>query len=240
MMRTGTSLKNHCLTTRAHLPLYREYEYEGNRLTEKRIYSGQVGNLRLGSYTWYAYQNGQLSREESFSSDGTLKRTTHYEYDRDKLVNTYKVDDRFGIYGQYKYTYDNSERLMLEESFSYNQELDHFIKYSYDSMDRLIESETFNSKGNISSTVEKRYVDANTLPFEELYYDANGVLTQRRELLYDNYGNLIETIIVDQKGSSNTSCKSKFKGELLIEKITYLPNFGYEEWTVTRYEYKKL
>ena len=115
-----------------------------------------------------------------------------------------------------------------------------FIKHSYDSKNRLIKSEYFNSIGNISSTVEKKYVDANTLPFEELYYDANGVLTQRRELLYDNYGNLIETIIIDQQGSSNTLCKNKFKGELLIEKITYLPNFGYAEWTVTRYEYKKL
>ena len=238
--KTGNLIKESLFDYPGTLTLYREYEYEGDRLIEKRIYSGQVGNLRLGTYTRYAYQNGQLSQEELFSSDGTLKRTTHYEYDGEKLVNTYKVEDRFGIYGQYKYTYDNFGRLILEESFTYNQELDHFIKYSYDSMDRLIKRESFNSTGNISSTVEKKYLDANTLPFEELYYDANGVLIQRRELLYDTYGNLIETVIIDQQGSTNTLCKKKFKGKLLIEKITYIPNFGYEEWTVTRYEYEKI
>ena len=76
------------------------------------------------------------------------------------------------------------------------------------------------------------------MPSEELYFDQNGTLTLTRQLLYDKYDNLVETIIIDGRGT-NTLFKKKFDGKLLVEKITYAPTFGFVEWTVTRYEYSR-
>jgi hypothetical protein len=219
---------------------YREYDFDSNnQLIEKRIYDGPLDNIRLGTYRKYEYGDGNLIKEELYLADGTLKRTEYYEYDGENLVNQYKVDDKLGIHHQYKYTYNDLDLLILEESFMYDQELSSFTKYSYDDNLRMIKTEIFNHDETITQTIEHKYAGSSTLPSEEIYYDSNGNLTQRRQLIYDDFENLTETKIITDQGS-NTLFKKKFKGKLLIEYITYAPTFGFTELTVTRYEYEKI
>ena len=218
---------------------FREYDHENNLLVEKRIFDGQVGNLRLGTYTKYEYAQGNLVKEALHLADGTLKRTDYYEYEGKNLVNTYKVDDELGIHHRYKYTYNSLNLLIREERFMYDQELEGFTIYDHDDNLRLITTEIINFDETIIQTIEHKYTGNNTLPSEEFYYDATGELTQSRKLIYDDFNNLTETMISDSQGT-HTLFKKKFNGELLIEHIRYAPTWGFTEWSVTRYEYEKI
>ena len=217
---------------------YKLYEYSGNQVTKKKIYDGQVGNLTLGTYINYYYSGDKVTKEELLLSDGTLKYTTFYEFDGDKLINTYKVDDNLGRHHQYKYSFDNFNRVILEEVFMYNQELSEFTKYFYDNSSRLIRSELYDHNGTLTSHEEKVYIGTSKLADEELYFDQSGTLIQKRRLTYDGWGNVTE-INVDYLGTTCSIFKRKYNGKLLIEEITFLTSFGCAEWTVTRYEYEK-
>lgn len=217
---------------------YKEYEYDGKRMTKKRIYDGRVGDLRLGTYINYSYTYDKLTKEELFLFNGTLRYTKYYEFDEDRLINTYTVNDFLGVHHQFKYTFDNLNRLMLEEVFMYNQELSEFTKYFYDNSNRLIRSELYNHIGTIIFYVEKIYIGTSKSPSEELQFNYSGTLTQKRQLKYDACGNLTE-INVDEQGTTCTLFKRKYNGELLTEEIKYLPSFGCTEWSFTRYEYAK-
>lgn len=214
---------------------YITYEYSGERLINKRMYYRQAGHITLATYIHYSYTHNRVTKEELFLSDGTSKYKTYYEFDGDNLVNTYKVDDDLGIHHQFKYEFDNLNRLILEETFMYNEELSGFTKHYYDNSNRLVKSEVYNHNRNITSSVEKIYNGASKLPAEELYFDQDGIQTQRRKLTYDNLGNLTEITV----NGHLTICSRRFKGELLIEAITYNPYFGGSEWIVSRYEYQR-
>jgi hypothetical protein len=219
---------------------YREYDYENNVLTEKRIYDGQVGNLRLSTYRKYEYENKKLIKEELHSSDGSLKYTTHYEFVGDNLKTTYNENDELGIHHQYKYTYNDLNILILEERFMYDQQLEGFTKYFYDNNNRLTKSEIYDSMGTKIQNEENKYEGSKNVPFEVLIYGPNGELTQTKKLLYDNLDNCIETMFVDGQGGTHTLFKKKYNEKLLIEHIQYAPTWGFVEWYVTRYEYSKI
>ena len=219
---------------------YKEYDYDNNNLLkEKKIYNSQFGNFSLGTYIKYEYKNGKLIKEELYLANETLKRTKFYEYENGNLINTYKLNDRLGIHHQYKYSYNDLNVLILEEVFMYYQELSSFTKYSYDDDLRLTKTEIFDHNKMIFQTVEHKYIGEETLPFEEIYFDSNGNLTERRQLIYDDFDNLIETMIITKHGTY-TLFKKKFKGKLLIEYIHYGPTWGNSEWGVSRYEYEKI
>lgn len=218
---------------------YKEYDYENNLLKEKRVYDGQVGYLQLGTYRVYEYENSKLTKEELFLSNGTSKYTKHYEYDGDNLVNTYKFNDELGVHHQYKYKYNQDNLVTLEETYMYDQQLDGYTKYHYDEKLRLIKTEIYDYDESIIQTQVHKYVGNSTLPTEELIYDSQDELSQQRELLYDEFDNQTEIIIVDERGS-HSLFKKTYNGNLLIEFIQYAPSWGYTEWFVTRYEYEEI
>ena len=233
----GNLIKESMLEWPSILTTYKVYEYADEKKTKTKTYDGQVGNLRLGTFINYYYTNGNVTKEELYLGDGTLKYTTYYEFDGgDNLINTYKVDDNVGIHHQYKYLYDMRGLLMVEQVFMYDQELDGFTKYYYDNNDRMIKCELYDREGVLGSYIEKVYHGSDKLPDEQLSYNSDGQLIWKSELTYDGWGNLIGCTSEGQ-----TSCRAfsrKYKGQLLIEAITYHPYFGCEEWTVTKYEYE--
>jgi hypothetical protein len=214
---------------------YKDYEYTNNKKSRVKIYDGQVGNLTLGTYIDYFYTNDKLTKEELHLSDGTLKYSTIYQYDGDKLIDTYKDGDGLGIHHQYKYTFDNKNRLTSEQVYMYDQELSEFTKYFYGNNDRLIKTELYDHNSLLTSYVENVYEGANNLPRKELQYNNNGSLTQTRELTYDKWRNLTETKV----NGTCTIFKRKYNGRLLTEQITYATSWGCAEWSVNRYEYVK-
>lgn len=218
---------------------FREFDYENNLLVEKRIFDGQVGNLRLGTFTKYEYADGNLVKEELYLADGTLKLTEYNEYEGKNLVNTYKFDEKLGIHHQYIYIYNDLNLLIREEKFMYDQKLDGFTEYFYDDNLRLNRTEIFNFDETRIQTIKHKYTGDSTLPSEEFYYDSDGELFQRKQLIYDNFDNLTETKVIDNQGT-HTLFRKKYNGKLLMEHIRYAPTWGYTEWTVTRYEYEKI
>ena len=218
---------------------FREFDYENGLLKIKKIYDGQVGNLKLGTYHRYEYVDGKLVKEELFLGDGTLKYTEHHEYIGDNLVNTYKISDELGIHHQYKYTYNDLNLLVLEESYMYEQQLEGSTKYFYDEIDRLTRTEIFNFEGMLIHTEQQKYDGDSEIPAETMYYDPDGKLSQQQQFIYDEFENLIEIKITDSQGT-HTLFKKKYNGKLLMEYIRYAPNWGYSEWSVTRYEYTEI
>jgi hypothetical protein len=221
------------------LSIYKVYDYEDNLLKEKRIYAGQVGNLQLGTYREYEYENSKLIKEELFLSNGTSKYTKHYEFSGDNLVNNYKFNDKLGIHHQYKHKYNNDNLVILEETYMYDQQLSGFTKYYYDDKLRLTKTEIYHSDETIRQTQEQKYVGNSELATEMLIYDSQGELSQQLELLYDDFGNHTEARIVDTQGT-HALFKKTYNGELLIEHIEYAPKFYYISGYVTRYEYSEI
>lgn len=221
------------------LSIYKVYDYEDNLLKVKRIYDGQVGNLQLGTYREYEYENSKLIKEELFLSNGTSKYTKHYEFSGDNLVNNYKFNDKLGIHHQYKHKYNNDNLVILEETYMYDQQLSGFTKYYYDDKLRLTKTEIYHSDETIRQTQEQKYVGNSDLATEMLIYDSQGELSQQLELLYDDFGNHTEARIVDTQGT-HALFKKTYNGELLIEHIEYAPKFYYISGYVTRYEYSEI
>jgi hypothetical protein len=217
---------------------YKDYEYVNNRKAKVKIYDGQVGNLTMGTYIEYFYTDDQLTKEELHLGDGTLKYSTHYQYEGGKLVNTYKEGDDLGIHHQYKYSFDSQGRLLLEQVYMYDEELSEFIKYFYDDHDRIIKTEWYDHTSTLTGYMARKYEGSGNLPELELQYDNHGALMQTRQLTYDQWGNLAQ-VTVSGQGPSCTLFKEKYNGQLLMEKITYSPAWGCVEWTVSRYEYSK-
>ena len=234
----GNLIKESTINYPNTITTYTLYEYSGNQVTMKKIFGGQVGNLTLGTYIKYSYSGDKVTKEELFLSDGTLQYTSFYEFEGDKLTNSYKVDDNLGKHHHYKYTFDNLKRLTLEEVFMYNQELSGFTKYFYDSRNRLIRTEFYDHTRTLTSYQERIYDGTSKLANEEHFFDPNGTLTQKRQLTFDMWGNLTQ-INVDYLGTTCTLFRRKYEGKLLIEEITFLPSYGCTEWAVTRYEYEK-
>ena len=221
------------------LSIYKVYDYEDNLLKEKRIYAGQVGNLQLGTYREYEYENSKLIKEELFLSNGTSKYTKHYEFSGDNLVNTYKFNDKLGIHHQCKYKYNKDNLVILEETYMYNQQLEGFTKYHYDDKLRLTKTEIYHSDETIRQTQEQKYVGNSELATEMLIYDSQGELSQQLEFLYDDFGNQTECRIVDTQGT-HVVFKKTYNGELLIEHIEYAPKGFYISGFVKRYEYSEI
>lgn len=218
---------------------YTDYEYDGSKRVKKLNYDGQVGNLQLGTFIRYGYDNNKLTKEELFLGNGTLKFSTHYEYDGNRLVTTFKNGDGLGIHHQFKYFYDFRGRLIREEVYMYNQELENFTKYEYDDNNRVIAVELYDRNSILISSTERIYIDTDDLPDRELWFDSEGNLTTDRRMTYDQYGHELEVTLIEQ-GTPHKLVSRKYEGELLMEEITYHPYFGFAEWTVTRFEYEKI
>ena len=233
--RQGNLINEAWLESTNIVTAYTDYEYSDGKLSKKKFFGGQAGNLVLGSFINYSYSSNQLTKEELFSTDGILRSTTHFEFEGDNLVSTFKTDNILGIHHHVKYAYDNLSRLVLEEVFP-DQKLSNFTKYYYDNSDRLIKSEFYDSAGRLTTYVEKIYSGATAQPHEELRYDERGKLTQEKILMYDSWGQLSDVIV---NGIPIKLFDRKYKGELLIEEIRYGRSTWNTDWTtLTRYEYE--
>ena len=215
---------------------YKIYEYSNsNRLRRKQTFDGIVGQLTLGGYVDYYYDNGNLTREEWYRADASLLYVVYNEFEGNNLTATYKKNDELGVHHLYKYIY-NKNRLVSEAAFMYDQVLENFSRYFYDQQDRLIKSQHFNQDSILTSHIKKVYHGSDDLPDEELYLSADGELTSRILLAYDSWGNPIRCT-VDGKGACIVFTR-RYNGKLLLEEIRYDPAFGCAEWSVTRYEYE--
>jgi hypothetical protein len=238
--RNGAVIKEEMFDYPSTLISYREYEYDAGHKIKQSHYGGKVGSLALQGYNVYTYSADNLTKEESYQADGTLNYETHYEYDGNKLTTTYQIGPgNFGVNHQYKYTYDVTGRLSLEEYFGYDEVLEYSKNYFYDDEDRMIRTEMNGFNGERAWVMENRYYDDDELPDEEFTYDANGNVIAHRRIEYDAWGH-DTTVIVDDNGVEHRLTSRKYDGQLLIESINYNPYFGFSEWGVTRYEYERI
>ncbi|MBA4055411.1 MAG: hypothetical protein C0490_11915 [Marivirga sp.] len=76
------------------------------------------------------------------------------------------IDDDLGIHHLFKYTFDPLNRLVLEESFMYNQELSSFTKYSYDDFNRFVKSEFYDHTKTMTSSTKKIYIGNGNLQIQ--------------------------------------------------------------------------
>lgn len=119
-----------------------------------------------------------------------------------------------------KYTYDNQNRLILEESTAIDVDDYKYVKHIFDNSGREIKIEYINVNKELIHYTEifyDVYDGANKQPEKELNFDKNGNQTVKYQHYYDSLGNLTETVINDEC----SMFKRKYNGNLIIEEILY-------------------
>ena len=206
------------------LSSYTEYEYLGNKKVKEKRYNRRSENLTYNDYTDYYYIGDNLVREEYYWVSGTLRSTTYYEYDeRGNLVRNYKHETDYGITNDFYYSYDDQNRLILDSDY----------RYTYDDSGRVIKRELIYDNG-IHGYKEEIYIGTNKSPEKTVSYDNDGNITFTDYHFYDEWGNLVETMIRDCPFFTR-----KYNHELLIEEISYYSLGGCSVAGVTRYIYEK-
>lgn len=141
-----------------------------------------------------------------------------------------------------KYTYDNQNRLILEESTAIDVDDHKHVKHIFDNSGREIKIEYINVNKELIHYTEifyDVYDGAGKQPEKELNFDKNGNQTVKCQHYYDNFGNLTETVINDEC----SMFKRKYNGNLIIEEILYWCHHGtgqMPENGMSRYEYEEL
>lgn len=138
-----------------------------------------------------------------------------------------------------KYTYDNQNRLILEENSAIDADDHKHVKHIFDNRGRKIKIEYSNANKELIQYTEIFYDGAGKQPEKELNFDKNGNQTVKYQHYYDSLGNLTETVINDEC----SMFKRKYNGNLIIEEILYwwhhctgqMPENG-----MSRYEYEEL
>lgn len=229
------------------LERYDEFEYSGDKKTKMLLFSGVAGAPTLGSYIEYFYKNDLLVKEETRQGRGnygSLIHSTNYEYDeRGNLIRRYRNDPIYGISGDMKYTYDNQNRLILEENTATDPNEHKYTKHIYDQSGRKIKTEYTNKNEELTQYTVFSYNETSKLLEKELSFDKNGNQTYKLQHYYDRWGNLTETVINDEC----SMFKRTYNGKLLIEEIHYWwHEYGYHgtgqmpENGMSRYEYEKI
>src|SRR5690606_8806508 len=113
--------------------LEKAYEYSNNIKIKQKTYSGLVNNLTLGLYSDFYYLDDRLIKEEVFrASDNSFVHSLNYEYHNNKLTRQYTYDPTYGTRGDIKYTYDDKNRLVLEENSALDVNEYKYKKHLYD------------------------------------------------------------------------------------------------------------
>lgn len=223
-----------------------EYEYSGNNKIKESVFNCSNGQV-LSSYTEYLYEGCQLVKEKIYRGyDSSLLNSTTYEYDeRGNLIRKrYASHHRIETSNEHKYVYDDQNRLILEETpeIGVSEYYHKYLKHIYDNSGKEVKLEYYNVNEELIRYAEISYNGASKLE-KELYYDKNGTRTVKYQHFYDEWENLIETVINDEC----SKFKRKYNGKLLIEEIHYWwHEYGYfgtgqmPESGMSRYEYEEL
>ena len=218
-----------------------EYEYYENKKVKESYFNCNANSHEEGpvmySYIEYFYQGALLVREER---DGGWAK---YEYDeKGNLVEKNTYNDIHQIVNVWKYTYDDQDRLILEETpeIDASDYYHKYLKYIYDDHGREKKLEYYNVDNVLIRYTEKFYKETSTIEFR---YDKNGNQTAKYQHFFDKWGNLTETVINDEC----SMFKRKYDGGLLMEEIHYWAHeYGYHYWGqvpesgMSMYEYEEI
>lgn len=217
--------------------LEKVYEYSDKIKVKQKTYSGETNNLTVGLYSLFHYLDGHLIKEEVFGGyDNSFVHSLNYEYHNDNLIRQYMDHSSIGILGEMKYTYDNQNRLILEENSASGSTDYKYTKHLYDKNGQESKIEYYNMNWDLLYYTEKVYKNNYPNPLEELRFDKYGKLQNKYRHSYDRWNNLTETVIND--GCS--TFRRKFDGELLIKSINYDLAWNCVEGGMTKYEYEKI
>ena len=215
---------------------YSEYEYSGNKKVKEKIFDGRAGSLEFSAYYNYTYHIGdKLAKEELYRTySNSLINGTYYEYDeRVNLVREYRYDPDRGIYIDRYYSYDNQNRLILEKNYRRIIMDTEYFRYTYDDYDRLIKTEYLHDN-DLYDYVEEIYNGTNKSPEKTLYYGKDGNIALEYLHFYDEWGNIVETLL-----HGCPFFKRKYENDLLIEEISYDSIGGCYAVGIARYVYEK-
>lgn len=108
----------------------REYQYQGDLVSEKRIWDGQK---KLKSRRVYQYTNGLLTEEAQFDKKNVLQARLIYQYDSQNRKIEWKTLDGSGsVVGINKYYYNNGEKAPIRtELYGPGENLELVISTTY-------------------------------------------------------------------------------------------------------------
>lgn len=138
----------------------REYQYQGNLVSEKRIWDGQK---KLKSRRVYQYTNGLLTEEAQFNKENVLQARLIYQYDSQNRKIEWKTLDGSGsVVGISKYYYNGEKAPIRTELYGPGENLELVISITYTEGKKV--REVFTSPdGKVEKEVVYRYDDKGRL-----------------------------------------------------------------------------
>lgn len=109
----------------------------------------------------------------------------------------------------------------------YSKEYDKLSIYSYDLENKLIETIIQNSNGLIKNIIREKY--DNNQNTERVFYNNDGVLTDKVSYKHDKHGNCIELISYDEEGKISYKTISKYSANNKLIEQKQFDNKGKQE-----------
>ncbi len=177
---------------------------------------------------------GNLTEEDSYDSDGTVKAKAVYTYaakDNRAEEVSYKPRWRFfdgPVDSKDVYTYDEKGNLTEEASYNSDGTLRSKTIYTYDAKRNLIEEAVYHPDGTVRSKTICTY-DAKGNRTEETIYNADGTLRAKTVYTYDATGNRTEEDFYNpdlQKKETYTYESDSFGNWIKMTTSTWVTKFG--------------
>lgn len=210
------------------------YTYDDNHLLQQKNNWFTGHRLPDGDYANYYYTDGRLTKEEKLFPSG---HSLNYEYDGTNLVRCYLFDSApdYGIREDSRYTYDDQNRRILEESL-FNAK-----KWLYNEDGQITRTEYYDQEMVLQGYVAWRYDGRVLSAFVHCNQVGEPFLTCTHR--HDRWGNITETSI----DATHSFYKRTYKGQLLMEQTIYdtgvfLEGASYDLWRplTLRYEYEEI
>jgi len=199
----------------------REYTYENIDNV------GDIQNNKPNGKFVLCYNiKGNLTKRDSYHSDGRLVVNHIYKYDNDgflieRIVFTLGEMD-FG----YTFKYDDKGNEIESTSYNSDGNLDYTIIFKYDINGNLVEKIRYNSNGKFEEKSKYTYDDKD-IKMDGIWimYNSDGGIELKTVYKYDDRGNEIEINLYQTDGSITEKHKQNFDDNgNIIESISFYPN----------------
>lgn len=196
-----------------------EFEYnDDEKILKQSLYVENGGDAWYGAYIYEYDDKGEMTKIESYNSDGELDWGYKYEYDDGKKIKGKRYNSDGELELLFKYDYNSDGEMTKEENYDSDGELEGVSKFEYIDDEEMIKlynsdgklegvvkyngkgqrlkQENYNSDGEFELTYTCEYSDDGKV-LKQKFYDSYGELQQVDKYEYpkfDNEDNWIEKV----------------------------------------------
>ncbi len=174
---------------------YLAYYYNAEKHLSRKDYKAVDGELK--KYDTFIYENGKLSKEQSYDENAKMLLEKEYHYDAfSNLSNVYHIED--GVEVSYK-SFEYTDTLLQKESNFNHTELENYTVYQYyNGETNLYRKSLYSAAGELLSYTNIEYFVNNYERHN--HYNGSHAFTGYDVFNFDEAGNLTRSSVYDATG----------------------------------------